>query len=182
MATTITLYASPTGPFALATVDTAPNVRNAYDFASATSGAVMNAVPVNATVCLRGSVAEVTSMVTDHADKVDRLVSLLAADGTQYQLDAVVYTVKAGTNLDGGVVLTKALPQGSFTIRPLVLAVQFQDIMNIKDLAKIVPEDKPPFVFQEHDPEFTADGLPRGRGGRADPRGAGAFLPREHRR
>ena len=159
---TITLYASPNGPLASATVDTDPNVRLNYDIASAVTGGPLNAIPANMLVVLRQPSAVIAAMLHDHAASLDRLVSLLAVPGTQYVFDEVAYTVKPSADFNGGVVLTKALPKGSFAMVPQIMAVPFQDIMNIKDTPRVLQDDKPAFVFHEHDPEFTADGLPRG--------------------
>ena len=162
MATTITLYASPTGPSASVIVDAQPNNRMSYDIASATHGAALTAINANATPVVKISGTLFVQMLQQDGPRLDRLVSILAVAGAQYHLDDVAYTVRPNNDLDGGVVLTKTLPTGSFTMIPQTIAVPFADILNIKDIPKVTMVNPPPVVFQEHDPEFTADGLPRG--------------------
>ena len=164
MASTITLYASPTGPSASVSDDAQPTIRFSYDIASATRGGAVVGIHPAATPVVQVSDVKFVQMLQQDGPKLDRLVSVLAVVGTPYHLDDVAYTVRPNTEMDGGVVLTKALPKGSFTMIPLTMAVPFADILNIKDIPKVVPVpgSPAPVVFQEHDPEFTADGLPRG--------------------
>ena len=82
MATAITLYASPNGPLASATVDFELNARLNYNIASAMTGGPLNAIPANMLVVLRQPSAVFAAMLHDHAASLDRLVSLLADPGT----------------------------------------------------------------------------------------------------
>ena len=160
MASTITLYASPTGPSASVSDDAQPTIRFSYDIASATRGGALVGIHPAATPVVQVSDARFVQMLQQDGPKLDRLVSVLAVVGTPYHLDDVAYTVRPNTEMDGGVILTKALSKGSFTMIPVTMAVPFADILNIKDIPKA--GSPAPVVFQEHDPEFTADGLPRG--------------------
>ena len=76
-----------------------------------------------ATPVVQVSDVRFVQMLQQDGPKLDRLVSVLAVVGTPYHLDDVAYTVRPNTEMDGGVVLTKALPKGSFTMIPLTMAV-----------------------------------------------------------
>ena len=102
MASTITLYASPTGPSASVSDDAQPTLRFSYDIASATRDGTLVGIHPAATPVVQVSDARFVQMLQQDGPKLDRLVSVLAVVGTPYHLDDVAYTVRPNTEMDGG--------------------------------------------------------------------------------